>query len=76
MAKISTPTIEVSTIIPIRLGRIFGMRDKYFLNLQEDIDFHNAKEKRVKSTIKVKSINLFSCFCHEACIFTKLYFKE
>ena len=68
--------IGITVDTTIRLGRIFGVSDKYFLNLQEDIDFRNAKTKKVKRTIKLKSINLFSRVCHEVDIFTKLCFKE
>lgn len=40
--------IRITVDTSIRLGRIFGMSEKYFLNLQEDIDFRNAKAKKGK----------------------------
>ena len=52
--------VGITVDTSIRLRRVFGVSNKYFLNLQEDIAFRNAKTKKVKSTIKLKSINLFS----------------
>ena len=35
---------QITVDTSIRLGRFFGVSDKYFLNLQNDIEFRNAKE--------------------------------
>ena len=61
---IGVPTSRIQNILhdrvgitvdtSIRLGRIFGMSDKYFLNLQEDIDFRNAKAKKGKEYDQIK----------------------
>lgn len=61
---IGVPTSRIQNILhdrvgitvdtSIRLGRIFGMSDKYFLNLQEDIDFRNAKIKKGKEYDQIK----------------------
>ena len=61
---IGVPTSKIQNILhdrvgitvdtSIRLGRIFGMSDKYFLNLQEDIDFRNAKIKKGKEYDQIK----------------------
>lgn len=36
---------QITADTSIRLGRFFGVSDKYFLNLQNDIGFRNAKEE-------------------------------
>lgn len=36
---------EVTVDTSVRLGRLFGVSDGYFLNLQKDIDLRNAEEK-------------------------------
>ena len=61
---IGVPTLKIRNILHDRvgitvdtsiiLGRVFGVSDKYFFNLQEDIAFRNARIKRVKNTIKLK----------------------
>ncbi|NVY95883.1 HigA family addiction module antidote protein [Lactobacillus sp. DCY120] len=43
-------TIDTS----IRLGRFFGVSDKYFFNLQNEIDFRNEKSAHASSYIKIK----------------------
>lgn len=35
---------QITADTSIRLGRFFGVSDKYFLNLQNDIEFRNAKK--------------------------------
>ncbi len=35
---------QITVDASIRLGRFFGVSDKYFLNLQNDIEFRNATE--------------------------------
>lgn len=52
--NINVPTSRIQDILhdrrqitvdtSIRLGRFFGVSDKYFLNLQNDIDLRNAEE--------------------------------
>ncbi len=34
---------QVTVDTSVRLGRFFGVSDKYFLNLQNDIDLRNAE---------------------------------
>ncbi len=46
--------IGITVDTSIRLGRVFGVSDKYFLNLQEDIDFCNAKIKKGKEYDQIK----------------------
>ena len=36
---------DVTIDTSIRLGRLFGVSDRYFLNLQNDINFRNAESK-------------------------------
>lgn len=53
--KISVPTSRIQDILhdrrqitvdtSVRLGRFFGVSDRYFLNLQNDIDIRNAEKK-------------------------------
>mgnify|MGYP003366123713 CR=1 FL=1 len=53
--KINVPTSRIQDILhdrrqitvdtSVRLGRFFGVSDRYFLNLQNDIDIRNAEEK-------------------------------
>lgn len=43
-------TIDTS----IRLGRFFGVSDRYFLNLQNDIDIRNAEEKKKEEYASIK----------------------
>lgn len=52
--QIKVPTSRVQDILhnrrkitvdtSVRLGRIFGVSDRYFLNLQNDIDLRNAEK--------------------------------
>ena len=61
---IGVPTSRIQNILhdrvgitvdtSIRLGRVFGVSDKYFLNLQEDIAFRNAKIKKGKEYDQIK----------------------
>lgn len=61
---IGVPTSKIQNILhdrvgitvdtSIRLGRVFGVSDKYFLNLQEDIAFRNAKIKKGKEYDQIK----------------------
>ena len=61
---IGVPTSRIQNILhdrvgitvdtSIRLGRVFGVSNKYFLNLQEDIAFRNAKIKKGKEYDQIK----------------------
>lgn len=52
--QIKVPTSRVQDVLhnrrkitvdtSVRLGRIFGVSDRYFLNLQNDIDLRNAEK--------------------------------
>jgi len=54
--KINVPTSRIQDILhdrrqitvdtSVRLGRFFGVSNRYFLNLQNDIDFRNAEEEK------------------------------
>ena len=44
---------KITAETSIRLGRYFGLSDRYFLNLQCDIDIREAKETIEESTIKI-----------------------
>ena len=56
--KINVPTSRIQDILhdrrkvtvdtSVRLGKIFGISPKYFLNLQNDIDLRNAEIKNAK----------------------------
>ncbi|WP_010579745.1 HigA family addiction module antitoxin [Liquorilactobacillus vini] len=39
---------QITVDTSVRLGRFFGVSDRYFLNLQNDIDLRNAEEKSGK----------------------------
>ncbi len=42
----------------IRLGKYFGLSERYFLNLQNDIDIRNAKMLIIESVSKIIPINI------------------
>ena len=42
----------------IRLGRYFGLSDRYFLNLQNDIDIRQAEETIGDSILKITPFQL------------------
>lgn len=46
---------KITADTSLRLGKYFGLSEKYFLNLQNDIDIRNAKEQMGEelSTISV-----------------------
>lgn len=44
---------KITAETSIRLGRFFGVSDRYFLNLQLDIDIREAKEVVDKSGLKI-----------------------
>ncbi|MHC5521260.1 HigA family addiction module antitoxin [Limosilactobacillus vaginalis] len=64
--EIDVPTSRIQDILhnrrqitvdtSIRLGRLFGVSDRYFLNMQNDIDIRNAEEKSGNEFDKIKTI--------------------
>ena len=46
----------VSADTSIRLGIYFGVSEKYFLNLQNDIDLRNAKNVLLRKNIRIESL--------------------
>lgn len=64
--EIDVPTSRIQDIIhnrrqitvdtSIRLGRLFGVSDRYFLNMQNDIDIRNAEEESGNEFDKIKTI--------------------
>ena len=44
---------KITAETSIRLGRFFGVSDRYFLNLQLDIDIREAEEAVNKSGLKI-----------------------
>ena len=63
--EIDVPTSRIQDILhdrrqitvntSIRLGRLFGVSDRYFLNLQNDIDIRNAEEKSSNEFNQIKA---------------------
>lgn len=49
---------EVTVDTSIRLGRLFGVSDRYFLNLQNDIDIRNATKKGQDEFNKIRAITI------------------
>ncbi|MBB1086638.1 HigA family addiction module antitoxin [Limosilactobacillus fastidiosus] len=64
--EIDVPTSRIQDILhgrrqitvdtSIRLGRLFDVSDRYFLNLQNDIDIRNAEEKSSNEFNQIKPI--------------------
>ena len=64
--EIGVPTSRIQDILhnrrqitvdtSIRLGRLFGISDRYFLNLQNDIDIRNAETENSNDFNKIKPI--------------------
>ena len=48
---------KITAETSIRLGRYFGLSDKYFLNLQTDIDIRNAQLVIGDSVLKIQPLN-------------------
>ena len=44
---------KITAETSIRLGKYFGLSDRYFLNLQNDIDIREAKETIGDSILKI-----------------------
>ena len=49
---------KITAETSIRLGRYFGLSDKYFLNLQDDIDIREAHASIEDSILKITPIVL------------------
>lgn len=47
---------KVTADTSIRLGRYFGVSEKYFLNLQSDIDIRNAKEAIANARLVIRPV--------------------
>lgn len=47
---------SISADASIRLGMYFGMSERYFLNLQNDIDLRNAKHNLAKNHVHIEFI--------------------
>lgn len=45
---------QVTIDTSIRLGRFFGVSERYFLNLQNDIDIRNAKQRKGKEYQRIQ----------------------
>ena len=64
--EIGVPTSRIQDILhnrrqitvdtSIRLGRLFGISDRYFLNLQNDIDIRNAETENSNDFNQIKQI--------------------
>lgn len=64
--EIGVPTSRIQDILhdrrqitvdsSIRLGRLFGVSDRYFLNLQNDIDIRKAEQELGDEFDKIKPI--------------------
>lgn len=64
--EIDVPTSRIQDILhnrrqitvdtSIRLGRLFGVSDRYFLNIQNDIDIRNAEEESGNEFDRIKTI--------------------
>ena len=48
---------KITAETSIRLGRYFGISEKYFLNLQTEIDLRNAKLTIGDSVLKIQPLN-------------------
>lgn len=47
---------KITADTSIRLGRYFGVSERYFLNLQSDIDIRNAKPKIDEALVKIRPV--------------------
>lgn len=66
--SINVPTSRIQDILhdrrqitvdtSVRLGRFFGVSDRYFSNLQNDIEFRNARERNDNEYNKIQQIQL------------------
>jgi len=49
---------KITAETSIRLARYFGLSERFFLNLQDDIDIRNAKESLGDSLLKIVPCSL------------------
>ena len=49
---------KITVDTSVRLGRLFGVSSKYFLNLQNDMDLRNAELEHGNEYSKIRQINL------------------
>ncbi|HIY57881.1 MAG TPA: HigA family addiction module antidote protein [Candidatus Tetragenococcus pullicola] len=49
---------QITVDTSVRLGRFFGVSDRYFLNLQNDIDLRNAEENKGSEYEKIQRYQL------------------
>ena len=49
---------KITAETSIRLGRYFGLSDRYFLNLQDDIDIREAKEAIGDSLLEISPLSV------------------
>lgn len=47
---------KITVDTSLRLGKYFGVSDRYFLNLQDDIDIREARETMRKDLKSIKTI--------------------
>lgn len=47
---------KINVDTSLRLGKYFGVSDRYFLNLQDDIDIREARETMRKDLESIKTI--------------------
>ena len=48
---------KITVDTSVRLGRLFGVSSKYFLNLQNDMDLRNAELEHGNEYSKIRKIN-------------------
>lgn len=48
---------KITVDTSVRLGRLFGVSSKYFLNLQNDMDLRNAELEHGNEYSKIRQIN-------------------
>lgn len=48
---------KITADTSIRLGKFFGVSDKYFLNMQDDIDIRNTKMQIMKEINSISTFN-------------------
>ncbi|MCF1584871.1 HigA family addiction module antitoxin [Tetragenococcus koreensis] len=49
---------QITVDTSVRLGRFFGVSDRYFLNLQNDIDIRNAEKNNGEEYGQIKQYQL------------------
>lgn len=48
---------KITADTSIRLGKFFGVSDRYFLDMQDDIDIRNTKMKIMEEIDRIATIN-------------------